>query len=244
MLAACGALVAGLVTPGLAQDTPVSPAQTTPIPTQSPLANPFPSPSPAPSPYGGYGYAAAGYAFGSATGGAVQPLPGSTGTPYPFPASSAHGFWIDLTGRVSPSYWAQVLYDNDVLSAPGRSLISYAQLRATYELHDSALAVGLAWTAVQRSTANAGLNGPGLGLTLLPSNMPGFHPYAGLFVYPGLHAAGNAGTLTAANAGLTYVPAHRGGAFLRIGAALRSGLPATVSPGSVTTLEIGLGTSL
>ncbi len=191
----------------------------------------------------GNGYVAAGYAGGNASGGQVPPLPNSTSTPSSFPASGASGFWIDLLGRVAPSYLAQLLYENLSVHGGDKPLMSYAQGRVFYEPRSSTLAFGAGMVSIQRSTSNTNMNGFGLGVSLLPRTGAGITPYGSLFVYPHIQTGGVGATFSSLDAGVLFLPKGRGGLFVRVGGSLRSGLPSTVSPQSVTTLQLGLGTS-
>ncbi len=180
---------------------------------------------------------------GNASGGEIEPLPGDTSTPRPFPASGASGFWIDLLGRIAPSYLAQLMYENLSVHGGDRPLISYAQGRFLYEPRASRLAVGLGMVSIQRSTSNANMNGFGTGVSLLPDFGGGLTPYGSLFIYPHIQTGGVASTFSSLDAGVLFVPKGRGGLFVRVGGSLRTGLPSTTSPQSVTALQLGLGTS-
>jgi len=160
-----------------------------------------------------------------------------------FPSSGAGGFWLDLLGRLGPSYLAQLLYDNVNLHGGDYPLVSYAQGRVEYEPHRSLWAFGLGYVSAQRSTATVNLNGFGVGLSLLPGLRSGMSPYASVYVYPNLHSGGVSSTFTSADAGVLLAPLPRGGFFVRVGGSLRAGLPSTTSPTTVTGLQLGLGTS-
>ena len=180
---------------------------------------------------------------GDASGGQIEPLPGDTSAPSAFPSSGASGFWIDLLGRIAPSYLAQLTYENLSVHGGDKPLISYAQGRVFYEPRASHLAVGLGLASIQRSTSNANMNGFGLGLSLLPDFGSAVTPYGSLFVYPHIQTGGVAATFSSLDAGVLFVPKGRGGLFVRVGGSLRAGLPSTTSPQSVTALQVGLGTS-
>ncbi|HEV2878155.1 MAG TPA: hypothetical protein VGW96_01130 [Candidatus Eremiobacteraceae bacterium] len=218
-----------------------------PTPTASPssgeLSNPFPSPSPTFVSPSRNGYFAAGYVGGSANGGQVAPLPNATTTPYPFPASGSSGFWIDIVGRIAPSYLVALMYDNLRVHGADKPLVSYAQGRVLFQPRVSRLTAGVGLVSVQRSTTNASLNGFGPGLTLLPDFRGGLTTYGSLFYYPRIQGSGLSSTFTSLDAGLMYAPKTTGGLFLRVGGSLRSGFPASTSPGSITALQLGAGTS-
>ncbi|MDQ6766940.1 MAG: hypothetical protein M3Z41_03940 [Candidatus Eremiobacteraeota bacterium] len=214
-------------------------------PGQGEFSNPFPSPSPTVLPPAANGYVAAGYMGGSATGGQIAPLPNATTTPSAFPASGISGFWIDLLGRIAPSYLASLTYENlKVHGADNNPLVSYGQGRILYQPRPaSRFALGLGLVSIQRSTSNANMNGLGFGLSYLPAFSGGVTPYSSLFIYPRIQTGGVGATFTSFDAGLMYVPKGRGGFFVRGGGALRSGLPASTSPSSVTVMQLGLGSS-
>jgi hypothetical protein len=221
-----------------------APAAPTPTPqATSQLSNPFPSPSPSAQTVTRNGYFAAGYVGGSASGGEIEPLPNATSTPFAFPASGASGFWIDLLGRIAPSFLAQILYDNLSVHGGDRPLVSYAQGRLLYQPSESRAALGVGFISVQRSTSNANSNGIGVGASLLPDLRGGMTPYASVFFYPHLQTNGVGASLTSADAGIMYAPKGRGGLFFRLGGSLRSGAPANTSPTSVTGLQFGLGSA-
>ncbi len=217
-----------------------------PGPTES-TSNPFPSPTPS-GPLGlRIGYVAAGYFAGSSNGGQVPPTPGSTSTPVPFSASHADGFWLDALARFSPSFLAQLMYDNYAIYGADHPYVSYAQGRLLYEppgTHKSALqsGFGFGFISAQRSTSNANSNSFGLGLNLWP-NSSGLLPYGSVYFYPHVVNAGQASSLTSVDAGVMYLAPRRGGFFVRAGFAGRFGLPANTSPTSSDGLEIGLGTT-
>lgn len=224
----------------------IAPATVAPspgAPAAGQISNPFPSPSPSVVPAAGNGYVAGGYAGGSATGGQIAPLPGGTSTPSAFPASGASGFWIDIHGRIAPSFLAALLYENLSLHGGDRPLVSYAQGRILYTPREARFAIGVGLVSAQRSTASANMNGLGLGFSFLPDFQGGFTPYGSVFVYPHLQTGGSSASLTSVDAGLMYVPKSKGGLFLRLGGALRAGAPANTSPQSVTTLQLGLGSA-
>jgi hypothetical protein len=219
----------------------LSPTPTAPATGQ--ISNPFPSPSPSAGPVSANGYFAAGYVGGSASGGEIAPLPNSTSTPSAFPAAGASGFWVDLLGRIAPSFLAQLLYDNLSVHGGDRPLVSYAQGRLLYQPHGSRVALGLGFISVQRSTSNANASGLGLGVTFLPDLRGGVTPYGSIFFYPHLQTNGVGASLTSADAGVMYAPKGRGGLFFRLGGSLRTGAPANTSPTSVTGLQLGLGSA-
>jgi len=225
-----------------------TPSVAAPQPGASPsggeLSNPFPSPSPTFISPARNGYAAVGYAGGNASGGQVAPLPHATTTPFPFPASGSSGFWIDLLGRIAPTYLVALMYDNLSVHGADRPLVSFAQGRVLYQPRPaSRLAIGLGLVSVQRSTATANMNSLGLGFNLLPDFRSTLTPYGSVFFYPHLQTGGVSATFTSLDAGLMYVPKSAGGFFLRAGGSLRSGLPATTSPQSLTALQLGVGSS-
>ncbi len=160
-----------------------------------------------------------------------------------FPGSPASGFWLDLLGRLGPSYLAQILYDNLNVRGGDNPLVSYAQGRLEFEPRSSLAAFGLAYISVQRSTSNATMSAFGVGASLLPDLRGGVTPYASVYVYPHLQESGVGATFTSADAGVLFVPKKRGGLFFRVGGSLRSGLPANTSPSTVTGLQLGLGTA-
>lgn len=214
------------------------------IPVQpSEAPNPFPSASPSVTRAGGNGYAALGYVGASASGGQIAQLPGRTGTPSAFPASGASGFWVDLLGRVSPSYLAALLFDDYSVHGGDRPLVSYGQGRVLYQLRASRAALGVGLISVQRSTSSANVNAFGLGISLLPEFKPGTTVYGSAFFYPHLQTAGVSASLTSLDAGLMYFPPHRGGLFFRVGGSLRTGAPSITSPRSVNGLMLGIGSS-
>ena len=251
-----GALCAGVFPSHADQPSPFpspTPSATSSVPTQAtpqgapptanPESNPFPSPTAQTQVPSRNGYVAGGYVGGNGSGGQVEPVPGSTSTPTAFPSSQASGFWLDLLGRLGPSYLAELTYDNLNLRGGDNPLISYAQGRFEYEPRSSLAAFGLAMISVQRSTSNANMTGFGIGGSLLPDLNSAITPYASLFVYPHLETGGVAATFTSADAGVLFVPKKRGGFFFRLGGSLRTGLPSTTSPSSVSALQLGLGTS-
>ena len=229
--------------------TPGPPASGTVAPSPSPtpgpgeLTNPFPSPSATAAGPAGNGYAAAGFIAGSASGGQVVPQPNSTSTPSAFPASGGSGFWIDLLGRVGPSYFVSLEYDDlKIHGADNNPLVSYAQGRVLYQPHASRAAFGVGLASVQRSTSTGNMNAFGLGASLLPDLRGGITPYGTFFVYPHMQTGGVSGTFASLDAGLLFVP-KAGGFFVRAGGSLRSGLPGSTSPTSVTALQLGVGSS-
>lgn len=223
-----------------------APATVSPVPTAPPagqLSNPFPSPSPSVGPVSRNGYFAAGYVGGSASGGEIEPLVNSTSTPSAFPAAGASGFWLDLLGRIAPSFLAQILYDNLSVHGGDRPLVSYAQGRLLYQPHESRAAFGVSFISAQRSTSNENSNGLGVGISYLPDFQGGVTPYGSVFFYPHVQASGVGASLTSADAGVMFVPKGRGGLFFRLGGSLRAGAAANTSPTSVTGLQLGLGAS-
>jgi hypothetical protein len=247
------ALSAGVFAPSdaIAQTNPfpspaasLQPAQPSPSPSPGELYNPFPSPSPTLASPARNGYVAAGYAGGSGSGGIVAPLPNATTTPFPFPASGSSGFWIDLLGRIAPTYLVALMYDNLSVHGADRPLVSYAQGRVVYQLRPSSrVAFGVGLASVQRSTVTANMNGLGAGFNLLPDFRNALTPYGSVFFYPHIQTSGVSATFTSLDAGLMYVPKTAGGFFVRAGGSLRSGLPQTTSPQSITALQLGIGTS-
>lgn len=209
----------------------------------APESNPFPSPSTTEPALGRYGYVAAGYLGGSANGGQIPPTPGSTSTPTSFPSSQSSGFFVDLLGRLGPSYLAQIMYDNVNVRGGDNPLVSYAQGRVAFEPASSHAAFGLGYVSIQRSTSNANMNAFGLGVSLLPDLRGGLWPYASVYVYPHVQHSGVGATFTSADAGLIFAPRKRGGLFFSLGGSLRSGLPADTSPSSFTGLRAGIGTA-
>ena len=224
--------------------SPVASSRPSASPSPGELSNPFPSPSPTFAAPARNGYAAAGYAGGSASGGQVAPLPNATTTPFPFGSSGASGFWIDLLGRIAPTYLVALTYDNLSVHGADRPLVSYAQGRVLYQLRPaSRLAFGIGLASVQRSTVTANMNSLGAGFNLLPDFGSALTPYGSVFFYPHMETGGVSATFTSLDAGLMYVPKTAGGFFLRAGGSLRSGLPASTSPQSITALQLGIGTS-
>lgn len=228
--------------------TPITPPTIAPSPSSTPVtSNPFPSPT-ASGPLGlRIGYVAGGYFTGSANGGQIPPAPGSTSTPSPFSGFGADGFWLDALARFSPSFLAQLMYDNYAIHGADHPYVSFAQGRLVYEVpgeHKSALqsGFGLAFISTQRSTSNANSNAFGLGVNVWP-NAFGFLPYGSVYFYPHVVNAGQSASLTSVDAGFMYVPPRRGGFFVRAGFAGRFGAPTNTSPTSTDGLEIGLGTT-
>lgn len=242
-------LVLGLVGFGL----PINAAPTgnsfpSPVPSLGPSAavqsNPFPSPSPTPPTVGGNGFIAVGYLAGSAGGGVIQPTPGSTATAVAFPSSATEsGFWVDMIGRIAPSYLASLTYENYKIAGGDRPFISYAQLRALYQPHNSRWAFGLGILSAQRSTANANVNAFGFGYSLLPSVQSKLTPYSFGFFYPHVQANGSASSLFAGQTGLMFFPRKGGGLFLRLGISTHCCFPSATSPKSDFGTVLGLGTS-
>jgi hypothetical protein len=123
-------------------------------------------------------------------------------------------------------------------------LVSYAQGRVLFQPARSRATFGLGIISVQRSSARSNENGFGIGASLLPEPRPGLTQYGSAFFYPHLAVSGKSASLTTLEAGLMFVPARRGGLFFRLGGSLRAGAPANTSPTSVTSLVLGLGSSI
>lgn len=242
-------LALALVASGLPIDAaPTANPFPSPIPSLGPSAavqsNPFPSPSPTPTSVGGNGFVAVGYLWGSGGGGMIQPTPGTTSTPVAFPSSATEsGFWVDMLGRLAPSYLASLTYENYRVAGGDRPLISYAQLRALYQPHDSRWAFGIGLLSAQRSTVNANVNTFGFGYSLLPSLQGQLTPYSSGFFYPHVQANGATSSLFAGQAGLMFFPRRGGGLFLRLGISAHCCLPSATSPKSDFGTVLGLGTS-
>jgi hypothetical protein len=249
--AACLSVLAAAAVLVVVADRPSAGAPTqnpfpSPLPSivASPQSNPFPSPSPTPRSAFGNGYVTAGYLWGSSGGGTIEPLVGTTATPRPFPGSANEsGFWINMAGRVGPSYLATLSYENYGIFGGDRPYVSYAQLAGLYEPPASRLAFGLGFASVQRSTVNANMDSFGPGITLFPNFSTRVSPYASVFFYPNLHTSGSSSSLFAGLAGLVYSPRPGGGLFVRLGVSAHCCLPAVTSPKSDFGTTIGLGTA-
>ena len=247
-IAAASATHADQPGPALPSAAPgAAPSGASPAPSASAgISNPFPSPSPSPVSAQRNGYVAAGYIGGTANGGNIPPTPGSTSTPGSFPSSGANGFWVDILGRLAPSFFAAVLYDNLSVHGGDNPLVSYAEGRLLYQPAQAGkvrAALGLGLISTGRSTSNANANGLGIGLDILPNFNLGLTPYGSVFFYPRLQSGGQSATLTAVDAGVMYGPRSLGGPFLRVGGYLRSGAPTNTSPTQVSGVAVGLGTS-
>jgi hypothetical protein len=219
--------------------TPVA----SPSPTPTPLPNPFVSPSPGAQQQRHNGYIAAGYLFGSASGGQIQPRPGSTSTPSAFPNSGENGFWADIVGRLGPNYLASLEYENAKIQGGDHPLVSYAQLRALYEPKGSSAAFGIGLLSAQRSTLNANFNSIGPGIAYVPNPASRFSPYAWLFYYPHIQTSGSSSSLFSAQAGLQFAPKPSAGLFLRAGISTHCCFPAITSPKSDFGVLVGLGST-
>lgn len=213
-------------------------------PSATPQSNPFPSPSPTNALPGGNGYIAAGYLWGSGGGGSIAPRPGSTSTPAAFPNSaSERGFWVDVAGRLAPSYVATLTYENYGFSGGDQPFVSYAQLRALYQLRSSRWAFGIGLLNAQRSTATANMNAIGFGYTLLPSVQGRLTPFSSGFFYPRIQTNGSSSSFFAGQTGLMFMPRQGGGLFLRVGISTHCCLPSVTSPRSDFGTALGIGTS-
>jgi hypothetical protein len=173
----------------------------------------------------------------------IVPRPLSGQTPKPFPSSvNESGYWLDVSGRLGPSYLATLSYENYGIFGGDHPYLSYAQLGALYEPAGSRLAFGLGYANVQRSTANTNMNAFGVGAELLPDLSVHLSPYGSVFVYPHMQTGGSSSTLFTGQAGLVYTPRPSGGLFVRIGISGRCCLPAVTSPKSDFGTTIGIGT--
>jgi hypothetical protein len=216
-----------------------------PIPSVSliPQTNPFPSPSPTPRSAIGNGFVTAGYLWGSAGGGVIEPLPGSTATAEPFPASASEsGFWLDAAGRLGPSYLAALSYENYGIFGGDHPYLSYAQLSGLYEPSASHWAFGLGFISAQRSTANANMDSLGVGLTLMPNLSTHVSPYVWAFLYPDMRTGGTSSSLFSGQAGVAFTPRLASGLFLRLGVETHCCFPPATSPKSDFGTTVGLGT--
>lgn len=211
--------------------------------TPTPLGNPFSSPAPGSQQPRQNGYLAGGYLFGSASGGQIQPRPGSTATPVAFPNVAQNGFWADILGRLGSDYLASIEYENAKLEGGDHPLVSYAQLRALYEPKGTFVSFGIGLLSAQRSTLNANFNAFGPGVALLPDTTRRLSPYAWLFYYPHIQTSGSSSSLFSAQAGLEFAPHPKSGVFLRAGVSAHCCFPPISSPNSDLSVLVGLGTS-
>jgi hypothetical protein len=216
-----------------------------PTPTPTVTSNPFPSPSPTSAAAGANGYFAVGYGFGSASGGEIAPLPGSTAKPASLPSSQTTGFWADIAGRLGPSYVGSLSYENDKVSGGDHPFVSYAQLDALYQPRASSLAFGAGFLSAQRSTVNANMNAFGPGLELLPNTSDRIAPYFSAFFYlvPQLRFNGSSSSLLATQFGFLVSPKPASKVFLRLGGSYHCCFPSATSPRSDFTGQLGLGSS-
>ncbi len=148
-----------------------------------------------------------------------------------------------MLGRLAPSYLASLTYENYKFAGGDRPLVSYAQLRALYQPHDSRWAFGIGLLSAQRSTVNANVNAFGFGYSLLPSVQSQLTPYSTGFFYPHVQANGTTSSLFAGQAGLMFFPRRGGGLFLRLGISAHCCFPSVTSPKSDFGTAVGLGTS-
>jgi hypothetical protein len=228
--AAVAAIIAAVV---LALDSRAGADQTSPFPSPSPVVTEVP---------GSGGYAVIGFAALSASGGSV-PSPAPSSTPMPFSAARASGFSIELVGRLSPLYAAEVRYDDANIhnaSAPIDTRFEAAVLR---DFGASHFALGVGYTSVQRSTDLLSSNGLGFGAMILPNFARRISPYASLFLYPNLPSAGTHATLSALRLGIAFSPSRQNGIFEKIGFAAENFGASGSSPTSLAGVEFSLGTS-
>jgi hypothetical protein len=226
-----------------------SPTQTvqSPIPSVSATpaqTNPFPSPSPSgPGPFQN-GFVTAGYLWGQAGGGTIQPQAGAFATPHLFPGSAHQsGFWLNMAGRLGPSYMAALSYENSGIFGGDHPYLSYAQLQGFYEPPSSRAGFGIGFTSVQRSTASVNMNSFGAGVTLFPNFSARLSPYGSIFFYPHLQAGGTSSSLFSSLAGFVVVPRPGAGFFIRAGVSAHCCLPQNTSPKSDFGTTIGIGTA-
>ncbi|MBC5806326.1 MAG: hypothetical protein DLM53_12295 [Candidatus Eremiobacter antarcticus] len=202
--------------------------------------NPFPSPTPVSS-HGGNGFGFLGFMGGSADGGTIAPLAGSTRAPAAFGSAHAGGFNLDLLGRLSPLFLAGLKFDDLSVHGADNPVVTFAQGLVLYDPRGGNAAFGLGFISAQRSSANVNANGVGVGAEYLPTFKPGPGLYGSAFIYPRLRTGDIGFSLFSADAGVVFVPSGRGGLFLRAGLFTRSGGGASFSPNSISGVNVGVG---
>jgi hypothetical protein len=208
-------------------------------------ANPFPSPSPvATQAPGAGGYAVISILGSSASGGIVPGSASPSPTPMPFGSSGATGYSVEIVGRLSPSYFATLRYEDAKLHSAPAAYTTRFDIAALYQFGTSRAAAGIGFASIQQSTLSSSANGFGTGFMLLPNFATRVSPYASAFLYPALTAPGGVrGGLTVLRLGITLTPPHATGVFARLGFTAQHFSASTFSPTSLTGAELGFGTT-
>ena len=206
--------------------------------------SPFPSPSPVVTePPGSGGFAAIGFGALSASGGTVASATPSA-SPLPFSAARASSFSVEVLGRLSPFYVAEVRYDDANIHNSAAPIDTRFETAVLREFGASRLAFGFGYTSVQRSTDLMSSNGLGIGAMLLPNFARRTSPYASLSYYPTLTTPGGGhASLTMVRLGVAISPSRQSGLFERIGFTAQNFGASASSPTSLAGVELGVGTS-
>ena len=213
---------------------------------QADEASPFPSPSPeSTAAPGSGGYAVFGLAALSASGGLFPVANASpSATPAPFKAATASGYSIEVQGRLSDSYLAQLHFEDANIHGDDAAVESRFDVSALYVFRPTRFAAGLGLVSLQRSTASFSSNGLGAGLALVPDFSQRLSPYGSLFYYPGLAASdGTRAGLSVLRLGLAFTPGRASGVFARLGFSTQHFGANSFSPTSLSGAEIGVGTT-
>jgi hypothetical protein len=230
--------------------TPSTPSPAVSAPATS---NPFPSPSPEESPspsINGFGVAL--FDFVSGSGGTYVPA-GSTAPPLSFPASTGHGFTLDVTGKLSRVFAASLRHQDDSFNRGDRPLSTTTEGAILYDPNGQRGAIGLGIISYQRYNGVSSATGGGFGGTYLPDTDRHVSAFGKLFFYPSLSfpeigvAATTkqpvSGSLLTYQFGVAVAPNGSGGLFFAIGLGGHSGGPSSYSPQSVTALQFGIGST-
>jgi hypothetical protein len=248
----CGATAAfGAPTP---QAAPTALPTTSPQPSPTAAASPTPSnPFASPTPEGEVVNGANGYAVlfvetASGSGGTYVPS-ASTAAPIAFPASSGHGFTIDVTGRLSQSFAGSLRIQDDSLHGGDNPISTVTEGAVLYGPHRTSFGIGV--ISFQRSSGLASATGAGLGAALAPDPVRSVSLFGKIFFYPSLqfpaigsqpNAHAVRSSLFTYQAGVAFAPPARGGLFYSLGIAGHAGAPSAYSPQSLTAFQIGVGT--
>jgi hypothetical protein len=186
------------------------PAASPPPPLNTPgqgppsQANPFPSPTPTPTPGPiGNGFFSFGYNSGNGSGGVI---PSTVATPSPFPSSQANGFFVNVTGRFSPTFTAMLHFDSYSLHGGDLPVVTLSDGALYYTPSGGLFAAGAGYASLQRSSNRDAANALGIGASLLPNFRQVVSPYINVFYYPSATTAGASAAITTLQAGVMVRP--------------------------------------